>query len=100
MKTLYSCALNPRQITVAAAALFVLTTPSLAIESTFVQSLRADNGDFEPAGMFKSQQSLASGEAVYDFQTGSIGISGGASNSKCIWASPREYDPLGPDCRN
>ncbi|RUX69952.1 hypothetical protein EN925_05650 [Mesorhizobium sp. M7A.F.Ca.US.006.04.2.1] len=87
------------KLVMTASAFLVFTTPSFAIDSTFVHSLRADNGDFETPGEFKGQHSMASEEA-YGFQTGSIGIAGGASNSKCIGVSPREYDPLGPDCRN
>ena len=90
------------KIITAASAFFILTAPSFAIDSTFVHSLRADNGDFEAPGQSKGQSSLASEEeeSVYGFQTGSIGSAGGASNSNCMGISPRQYDPLSPDCRN
>ncbi|TPK45091.1 MULTISPECIES: hypothetical protein [unclassified Mesorhizobium] len=88
------------KVITAASAFFILTVPSFAIDSTFVHSLRADNGDFEAPGDLKGQHSLASEEAVYGFPTGSIGLPGGASNSKCMGVSPHQYDPVSPDCRN
>ncbi|QKC71672.1 MULTISPECIES: hypothetical protein [Mesorhizobium] len=91
------------KIITAASALLMLTAPSFAIDSTFVHSLRADNGDFEAPGEVKGQHPLASEEAVYGFQTGStgsIGLAGGVSNSSCMGVSPHQYDPVGPNCRN
>lgn len=88
------------KIIVAMSALFMLTAPSLAIESNFVHSLRADNGDFEPPGAVKSQHSFVSKTLVDPSQTGSNGNAGAVSTSKCLGVSPRAYDPVSPDCRN
>lgn len=88
------------KIITVASALLMLAAPAFAIDSTFVHSLRADNGDFEGPGQVKGQLPLASGEAVYGFQTGSIGLAGGVSNSNCMGVSPHQYDPVSPNCRN
>lgn len=87
------------KIAVAASAFFILTAPSLAAESNFVRSLRADNG-FEPPAALKGQHSFESKEMVGPLQTGSIGNAGDVPSSKCVGVSPREHDPLSPDCRN
>ena len=85
---------------IATFALFILTVPSLAIESDFVHSLRADNGDFEPPHVFTSHLSSVPNALVDPVQTESAGTAGAVSTSKCMGVSPRMYDPLGPDCRN
>ena len=84
------------KIAVAASAFFILAEPSLA----FVQSPRADNSAFEPPAATKSQHSFVPNGMVDPYQTGSTGNAGAGSTSKCLGVSPREYDPLSPDCRN
>ncbi|BCG79392.1 hypothetical protein [Mesorhizobium sp. 113-3-3] len=89
------------KIIAAASAFIMLTAPAFAIDSTFVHSLRADNGDFEDPGQFKGQHASGSERVVvYGFQTGSIGSGDGTSNPRCMGVSPHQYDPVSPDCRN
>lgn len=105
MKTLYSFAKNVNGVIVATSALFILTAPSFALEAgsptpfVGVKSLRADNGDFDSwgAGVVKSRRSFG---LVDTIQTGSNGSTGAVSMSKCLGVSPRQYDPISPDCRN
>lgn len=88
------------KIMMATSALFIMTAPSLAIDSTFVHSLRADNGDFEAPNAFDSGHSFVPKALVDPAQTGSSGNISAISTSKCVGVSPREYDPVSPDCRN
>jgi hypothetical protein len=88
------------KIILATSALFIMTAPSLAIDSTFVHSLRADNGDFEAPGAFEGSHSFVPKAMGDPVQVGSSGNVGAVSTSKCVGVSPHEYDPLGPDCRN
>ena len=83
-----------------ASILLALTAPSFAIDSTFVHSLRADNGDFEAPGQVAGQPSLATGGAAHALQIGSMELGGGTATAKCTGVSPRQYDPVSPDCRN
>jgi hypothetical protein len=84
---------NMYKIILAMSALFIMTAPSLAIDSTFVHSLRADNGDFEAPDASDTA-------AVHAIELGNNGNVGAVLTSKCKGVSPREYDPISPDCRN
>lgn len=89
------------KLMLAVSALFLLTAPSLAIDSTFVRSPRAaDTGDFESQGALNSGHSFAPKAMVDTTQTGSAGDVGAVPTSKCLGVSPRVYDPVSPDCRN
>jgi hypothetical protein len=88
------------KIILATSALFIMTAPSLATDSTFVHSLRADNGDFDAPGAFESRHSFDPKAIVDPVQTGSNGNVGADSTSKCLGVSPTVNDPVSPHCRN